>query len=202
MAPQSMDEQIPSPRVQGEAPVYAAMPQAEINDSLASTLGLATWALRIAPELLTGSARLLINPPRLYRRARGQSRTASVLHRSLADVVPESERVAWPSLEAIRGVALDRGRDKVATNVSYGPSPKQTLEIWRSPHVDAAKQSAPVLVFVPGGGWVHGTTFLQGNALLGYLAARGWVCVGVNYRASPAYRWPAHINDVKRAIAW
>ena len=86
----------------------------------------------------------------------------------------------------------------------YGPSSRQTLEIWRSPHVDPAKQSAPVLVYIPGGGWVHGTTFLQGNALLGYLAARGWViaCVGVNYRASPAYRWPAHINDVKRAIAW
>jgi acetyl esterase/lipase len=34
------------------------------------------------------------------------------------------------------------------------------------------------------------------------LVARGWVCVTINYRLSPKSAWPAHIIDVKRAIAW
>ena len=35
-----------------------------------------------------------------------------------------------------------------------------------------------------------------------HMAARGWVCVTINYRLSPRDPFPAHIVDVKRAIAW
>ena len=35
-----------------------------------------------------------------------------------------------------------------------------------------------------------------------HLAAKGWVCVAVNYRLAPRDRWPAQIIDVKQAIAW
>ena len=34
------------------------------------------------------------------------------------------------------------------------------------------------------------------------MAAQGWVCVAINYRLAPRDGWPAHIVDVKRAIAW
>ena len=34
------------------------------------------------------------------------------------------------------------------------------------------------------------------------MAAKGWICVAINYRLSPRDAWPAHIVDVKRAIAW
>ena len=34
------------------------------------------------------------------------------------------------------------------------------------------------------------------------MAAKGWVCVAINYRLAPRDPWPAHIVDVKRAIAW
>ena len=30
----------------------------------------------------------------------------------------------------------------------------------------------------------------------------GWICVSINYSRSPGSPWPAHIIDVKRAIAW
>jgi acetyl esterase/lipase len=30
----------------------------------------------------------------------------------------------------------------------------------------------------------------------------GWICVSINYSRSPRNAWPAHIVDVKRAIAW
>jgi acetyl esterase/lipase len=35
-----------------------------------------------------------------------------------------------------------------------------------------------------------------------HMAARGWICVAINYRLSPRDAFPAHIIDVKRSIAW
>ena len=37
---------------------------------------------------------------------------------------------------------------------------------------------------------------------MSHLAELGWICVSVNYRHSPRNTWPAHIVDVKRALAW
>jgi acetyl esterase/lipase len=34
------------------------------------------------------------------------------------------------------------------------------------------------------------------------MAAQGWLCVSINYRLSPRARWPDHLVDVKRALAW
>ena len=63
-------------------------------------------------------------------------------------------------------------------------------------------QPAPVLIFVPGGAWVHGRSMLQGSALMSRLAEQGWVCLAIDYRVAPHHRWPRHITDVKTAIAW
>jgi acetyl esterase/lipase len=35
-----------------------------------------------------------------------------------------------------------------------------------------------------------------------HLAARGWICVAINYRLSPRDTWPAQVVDVKKAIHW
>ena len=42
----------------------------------------------------------------------------------------------------------------------------------------------------------------QGGPLMTHLASRGWVCFAINYRLAPKAPFPAHIVDVKRAIAW
>jgi acetyl esterase/lipase len=157
--------------------------------------------MRVAPELLTGVARLLANPARLVRRARGHSRTAAVLGGALAEVVPGRKGVDPPGLEALRHVACDSRRLRVAAGIPYGPAPGQVLDVWRSPDQQPGA-TAPVLVYVPGGAWVFGTTALQGTGLLAHLAERGWVCVSVGYRVSPRHRWPTHLHDVKRALAW
>lgn len=61
---------------------------------------------------------------------------------------------------------------------------------------------APVLLQVHGGGWSIGRKDQQGQLLMHRLAAKGWVCVAINYRLAPRDAFPAHIVDVKRAIAW
>ncbi|MEO8815779.1 MAG: alpha/beta hydrolase, partial [Mycobacterium sp.] len=76
----------------------------------------------------------------------------------------------------------------------------QVLDVWR--RKDLSGEPAPVLIFVPGGAWVHGSRTLQGYALLSHLAEQGWVCLSIDYRVAPHHRWPRHIIDVKTAIAW
>ena len=58
------------------------------------------------------------------------------------------------------------------------------------------------MVFVPGGGWLHGGRQLQGYNLMAHMARQGWVCVSVQYRVAPRHRWPRHIRDVRAAVAW
>jgi acetyl esterase/lipase len=73
------------------------------------------------------------------------------------------------------------------------------LDVWRREDLAGP---APVLVFVPGGAWVFGRRELQGHELMAHLAELGWVCLSVQYRTSPRFRWPRQIIDVKAAIAW
>ncbi len=86
--------------------------------------------------------------------------------------------------------------------VRYGPHGRANLaDIWRRRDLPRDGK-APVLVQVPGGAWMLGWRRPQGYPLMSHLAARGWVCVSLNYRVSPRHTWPDHIVDVKRALAW
>jgi acetyl esterase/lipase len=86
--------------------------------------------------------------------------------------------------------------------VSYGPHGRANLaDIWRRRDLPRDGK-APVLVQVPGGAWAIGRRRPQAYPLMSHLAARGWVCVSLNYRVSPRHTWPDHIVDVKQALAW
>jgi acetyl esterase/lipase len=86
--------------------------------------------------------------------------------------------------------------------VSYGPHGRANLaDIWRRRDLPRDGK-APVLLQVPGGGWMIGWRRPQAYPLMGHLVSRGWVCVSINYRVSPLHTWPDHIVDVKRALAW
>ncbi|WP_102141412.1 alpha/beta hydrolase [Mycobacterium hubeiense] len=88
-----------------------------------------------------------------------------------------------------------------ANTVRYGPHRANTADIWRR-HDLSRDGRAPVLLQVPGGAWAIGMRRPQAYPLLSHLAERGWVCVSIGYRVSPRHSWPAHIVDVKRALAW
>jgi acetyl esterase/lipase len=59
-----------------------------------------------------------------------------------------------------------------------------------------------VLLQVHGGAWIIGNKEQQAMPLMAHMADNGWICVSINYRLSPRATWPAHIVDVKRALAW
>ncbi|MDT5015087.1 MAG: hypothetical protein QOD39_1247 [Mycobacterium sp.] len=102
----------------------------------------------------------------------------------------------WPN-ELIRRRYVEK-----ANTVQYGPHRRvNRADIWR--RADLPRDGkAPVLLQVPGGAWAFGMRRPQSYALLSHMAERGWVCVSIDYRVSPKNTWPAHIVDVKRALAW
>src|SRR6202035_162930 len=69
------------------------------------------------------------------------------------------------------------------------------------PAIEAGDRE-PVLVQIPGGALDVNGERPQAYALIGRMGELGWICVSIAYIDSPGRVWPAHIIDVKRALAW
>lgn len=146
-------------------------------------------------------------------RYRGITTPSPVLEAGLSEGLgPDyaGELAALPTEPTRRGrrnlplrTTVARRRYVEKTNiVAYGPHRRANLaDIWRRRDLPRDGK-APVLVQVPGGAWVMGWRRPQAYPLMAHLVSRGWVCVSLNYRVSPLHTWPAHIVDVKRALAW
>jgi acetyl esterase/lipase len=118
------------------------------------------------------------------------------------DEVPDPADMATPWRRLARPFSFADEGVKVISNLSYSEAGRRGhLDIYLPAGEDAIKE-APVLLQVHGGAWTVGAKEHQGRPLMNRMAAKGWVCVAINYRLSPRDPWPAHIVDVKRAIAW
>jgi acetyl esterase/lipase len=87
------------------------------------------------------------------------------------------------------------------SHISYGDAGKRNLLDIYHPH-KPREGGFPVLLQVHGGAWMIGKKEEQALPLMYHMAQRGWLCVAINYRLSPKAAFPAHIIDVKKAIAW
>ena len=172
-------------------------------EPLGGVTAMGLWGYRMAPEFLSASAKSWLTPGIGETRKAERDQTHTVLHAALRDVVSSKDLdVEWPAPDHKPPFwrALQHRRYLHRTSVRYGKHPVQLLDVWR--RKDLPVRPAPVLIFVPGGAWVHGGRQLQGYALMSQLAEMGWICLSVQYRVSPHHRWPSHITDVKTAIAW
>lgn len=89
----------------------------------------------------------------------------------------------------------------IRTDLAYGEHPRQRLDVYL-PQIAGA---APVLLYVPGGGFVGGDKAMgQGfYANVGrWFAQQGFLVAVMNYRLAPAAPWPAGSDDVASAIEW
>jgi acetyl esterase/lipase len=93
-----------------------------------------------------------------------------------------------PDVEKISDIRFDRQRGL-----------DLELDIYRH---RSLPDRCPVLFQIHGGAWVIGDKKEQGLPLMNQMAARGWLCVSVNYRLSPHATFPEHLLDVKKALAW
>lgn len=177
---------------------------------------LAGWAAtEFAPHTLAGHALSALSAPQLERVTHhwGAQRAGEVLRTALGTAFGESfhELAEHPfdashlrhSVAGFWHAARHRRRFGASTTeIAYGPHRRDhLLDIWRSPDLptDAA---APVLLQIPGGAWAISEKRGQGYPLMARMVQHGWICVSINYSRSPFSAWPAHITDVKRAIAW
>ncbi len=109
-------------------------------------------------------------------------------------------QIAWRRLVLplpIRPRSVERVRNVVYATVD---GIRLRLDVYRPRTRDGA--ACPVLLQIHGGAWILGNKDQQGLPLMLHLAARGWVCVSVNYRLSPRATFPDHLVDLKLAIKW
>ena len=117
------------------------------------------------------------------------------------DALPTPAELATPWRKLVYPFRMRTDGVVVEKNVAYAPEhgKRGLLDVYRPA---AGAQGAPVLLQVHGGAWTIGNKDQQGIPLMQHLAAKGWVCVAINYRLAPRDPFPAQIIDVKRAIAW
>jgi arylformamidase len=86
-------------------------------------------------------------------------------------------------------------------DIPYGFEERQRLDLY----APAEAAGLPVLIYVPGGGFVGGDKRSEDGfyANIGYhFANRGFLVLVMNYRLAPRDRWPAGGEDVGHAVAW
>ena len=173
-------------------------------EPLGALTAIALLAGRVTPDLMSYAVRKKLPSGETKPRKEDLPPAHEVSAAALHGLVPaERLNIDWPTPDRwppVLRYAKKRQQYLHRESVSYGNAPGQVLDIWR--REDLPTQPAPVLVFVPGGGWVIGRRMLQGYALMSHLAEQGWICLSIDYRVSPRHRWPRHVADVKAAVAW
>jgi acetyl esterase/lipase len=171
-------------------------------EPLGTITAMGWWGYRHAHGFMSAVVKNMFASGASQLRKQDLLRTNNVSAAALRGIVPaERLQIDWPAPDRLAPVlrySQQRRQYLYRTSIPYRDAPQQVLDVWRQRDLPAGP--APVLVFVPGGGWVHGSRMLQGYALLSHLAAQGWVCLAIDYRVSPRHRWPR--LDIKAAVAW
>lgn len=127
----------------------------------------------------------LLTKPRLRQLAHRLENTVLSLGRQLRPL-------------ALFNLAVPRRTYQQQAAVSYGPAPRQQLDIYLPL---AAGRERPVVLFFYGGSWQSGRR--QDYRFVGQaLSARGLVTVIPDYRLYPEVRFPDFIADGAAALAW
>ena len=172
-------------------------------EPLGGATAMSIWGVRHTPDFVSAAVKSWFTPGIGEIKKQERDATNTVTEAALRGVVPAADLdITWPAPERTPPVwkAFEHRRNVYRSSVRYGDSPSQLLDVWRTKELPS--QPAPVMLFLPGGAWVHGGRILQGYALMSHLAERGWVCLSIDYRVAPNHPWPQHITDVKTAIAW
>ncbi|UPG90269.1 alpha/beta hydrolase [Luteibacter aegosomaticola] len=97
-------------------------------------------------------------------------------------------------------LALLAPEARAATDLSYGPSPRQTLSVYAPPHA----HDAPIIVMVHGGAWMIGDKDNPGvsEPKASHWNADGVIFVSVDYRMLPEAGPMVQAADVAAALAY
>ncbi len=191
--------------ITSEFPLHVLAAEAAVGATLAPA-ALRSRSGRVAVAALVVSWLGLLRAHRMAKTAAAvlDSALSEALGKDYRDGLPQA--VAQDSALRLQDTWIpklsERHRYLRHENLSYGEAGvRNHLDIWHRADLPTDGR-APVLVQIHGSAWVAGSKRGQGYPLMAHMAERGWVCVAINYSLAPAMRWPAHIVDVKRALAW
>ena len=111
-----------------------------------------------------------------------------------------------PVVAAVLATALASGsviansaerRAPAPVELSFGSDKLQRVDVWAG-----QSKSAPLVVFVHGGGWKRGDkSMMKGSAKLSHWQAQGYAVASVNYRLVPDATVEQQAQDVADAVA-
>src|ERR1700704_5995509 len=134
-----------------------------------------------------------------------------------AEGSPMPEEIAWKLLELGRAIDLPKTAllweplqekepyrgVKIERDVKYGAADRNLLDVFTP---ETASSPRPVLIFVPGGGFVAGNKRTSGSPfydnIMLWAVKNGFVGVNVTYRLAPQAVWPAGAEDLAAAVQW
>jgi triacylglycerol lipase len=125
------------------------------------------------------------------------------LKHRIVEIGPHFDQTILHETRALYRPLLPRAYESVNVrqDVPYAPGERPRLDIYAP--TNAA--GSPVLVYVPGGGFVGGDKRDEDGfyANIGYyFAQHGMLVLIMNYRLAPDHPWPAGGEDVGRAVGW
>lgn len=176
--------------------ILAGHGEAGAGDMLALMLLIASWAGMLRHYIAGGDA------AQVMEEALGKALGSDYQLRVRTDLVAQFPRAVLPRT-LLRPFRLDLPEVTRVRDICYGEADglRLLLDVY---HRNDRPAGCPVLFQIHGGGWTEkmGSKNEQGRPLMNHMAARGWVCVSVDYRLSPRATFPDHIIDCKRALAW
>jgi acetyl esterase/lipase len=101
--------------------------------------------------------------------------------------------------QVFKQLDLEERRPDLA-NLSYGPFPRNTLDLWKVPRSAAHFGPSPLVVFFHGGGFLGGDKKSVPSWLVERSLAEGIAVASANYRLSTQAPYPAPMLDGARAI--
>jgi acetyl esterase/lipase len=127
-------------------------------EPLGAVTAMGIWGYKHVPDFFSHSAR----PPQdtaeqAAIRKRDRDSTNAVIDAALRGTVSAADlAIDWPAPERYAPVLKMRQhrRSLHRSSVRYGDHPSQLLDVWRPKELPV--EPAPVMIFVPGGAWIHG----------------------------------------------
>ena len=80
---------------------------------------------------------------------------------------------------------------------AYGSNASQQMDFW-----PVKGKSAPVILYIHGGGWSQGDKAHDAKTKAEHFAARGYAFASMNYRLVPQATVEQQVADVANAVAW
>ncbi len=162
--------------------------------------------MKSTKRFLTGIVSTVLLLPLMLDEARSQNDAVAAARSVVRDLgkkwdgqVNAATRSAFVELHG----SSDRSSVRVISDVSYGPEPLQTFDLFVPEELPATP--APIVVYLHGGGLVTGDKVGPDGLIYSniptFYARHGMIGVNMNYRLVPDVKWPRRPRGHSLGIA-